>query len=196
MTLANKLTITRGVMALITFACLWSQQGNLYTAALVLYILAALTDAIDGYIARKTDSMSPFGAMADPIADKVLVIGAFIAFVRIPEINIPTWAVFLIIVRELLMGGLRALAGVQGVLLAADSWGKWSMGVQSSCVMVIIMQLVFISRHPLTHGPLFRNISYFLTLVAMMASLLSGISYMYGARGLLRNSWNAPTKDP
>lgn len=190
MTLANKLTLARLFTALLTFACIWSEKPPLYAAALGLYLLATLTDWVDGYIARSTGSISPFGALADPIADKVLVIGALIAFVRIPEVSVPAWAVFLIIVRELIIGGLRALAAVQGVLLSADRWGKWKMAVQSVSVLVILLLLVLQSRLPLPGWT--GRLPYGLVVLSMVVSVLSGLQYLYSARGLLRKSWNAP----
>src|SRR5258706_9385431 len=131
MTLANQLTLARACLGIVTFACLWADEPYYYPIALLLYVLGTITDWIDGYIARKTHSVSPFGAIADPIADKVLVIGALIAFLRIHQLRIPNWAVFLIVVRELVVGGLRTLAAIQGKILSAEQWGKWKMGVQS-----------------------------------------------------------------
>src|SRR5713226_9705805 len=101
MTLANQLTLARAFMGMLTFACLWTGRPGYFELALVLFLAATATDWTDGYIARKTHSVSPFGAIADPIADKVLVIGALIAFLRVRQLHIPHWAVFLIIVREM-----------------------------------------------------------------------------------------------
>lgn len=191
MTLPNKLTLGRLLLALITFACIWLQTPAAYAAALGLYLLATITDWVDGYIARRTDSVSTFGEMADPLADKVLVIGALIAFVRVPGLGVPAWAVFLIVVRELLIGGLRALAAAQGVVLAADRSGKLKMVVQSVSVILILILMTAVAYG---FGPVplwIRNAPYYLVLLSMLVALLSGFQYAYNARGMLRKSWNA-----
>src|SRR5258706_4768703 len=129
MTLANQLTLARACLGIVTFACLWADEPYYYPIALLLYVLGTITDWIDGYIARATHSVSPFGAIADPIADKVLVLGALIAFLRIHELQIPHLAVFLIVVRALLIGWRRTLAGMQGRILYAHLCRKWSIGI-------------------------------------------------------------------
>ena len=189
MTLANKFTLTRLALAPMTFGCLWSQSARFHVIALVLYLLAVMTDWIDGYIARKTGSVSAFGALADPLADKILVIGALIAFLRIPALDVPNWAVFLIIVRELLIGGLRALAAVFGKVHGADRAGKWSMAVQSVSVLVILCVLAAESiglREP--HWA--YALPHPLTLLCLAVSWSSGALYIYRARSLLRRSWD------
>lgn len=197
MTLANKLTVARLFLALLTFACLWTRRPSLYVAALGLYLVATITDWVDGYIARRTRSVSAFGAMADPVADKALVLGALLAFVRDPAVHAPAWAVFLIIVRELVMGGLRALAAVQGKVFAADRIGKWSMGVQSTCVIIILLGLAGPVAFGLPPGALAarpegRAASYALVVLCAAVSVLSGAAYAYKTRTLLRSTWNAP----
>jgi CDP-diacylglycerol---glycerol-3-phosphate 3-phosphatidyltransferase len=195
MTLANKLTLARLVLALITFACLWRQEPAYYVAATVLYILATITDWVDGYVARSTGSVSPFGKVADPIADKVLVIGAMIAFVRIPILSVPAWAVFLIIVRELVIGGLRALAGIQGKVMAADRGGKWKMVVQSVSVMIILLLLLVECYRPGNLPGWVWELPHHLIVLSMLVSLLSGVQYLYASRAMLRKSWNAQGRE-
>src|SRR5579863_5505852 len=108
---------------------LWSR-----VFAAVLFSAAGLTDWVDGWIARKTRTTSAFGAFADPLADKLLVVAALVAFLDVRELGIPAWVIFLTIARELIIGSLRSLAGVRGTVLAADRWGKWKMGVQTGCI--------------------------------------------------------------
>lgn len=189
MTLPNKLTLARGVLGLATFGCLWTLDPRLYAVALGLYIAATITDWIDGYIARATQTLTAFGAMADPIADKVLVLGALIACSRIRWLHIPVWAVFLIIVRELVVGGLRALAGAQGKLLAAERWGKWKMGIQSGSVIVIL--LILVARDTLRYvlPPEVFRLPELLTLLSMAVTVGSGTLYITQNRGLLESTW-------
>ena len=190
MTLANKLTLTRLALAPLTFACLWSQSPRLYSAALALYALATVTDWVDGWVARRTGSISAFGALADPVADKVLVIGALIALTRIPHLDVPAWTVFLIILRELVIGGLRALAAVSGKVLSADWSGKWSMGIQSGCVLAMLL-LLAVEANGLCSAPWSPSLSLLLALACLGVSWMSGILYLYRARNLLRSSWDA-----
>ena len=190
MTLANQLTLARGVMGILTFGCLWTGRPGYFELALVLYLAATVTDWIDGYIARMTHSVSPFGAIADPIADKVLVIGALIAFLRIHRLDIPAWAVFLIIVRELAILGLRTLAAIQGKLLSAELWGKWKMGIQSGCVLAILAFLVLRDAWHLSMPEWAHALPRTLVLVTLFVTWASALRYLRDNRGLLRKSWN------
>lgn len=192
MTLANKLTLARAFLGLIVFVCLWTLRPGLYAVALALYIAATVTDWIDGWIARRTRSVSPFGAMADPVADKVLVIGALIAFLRIDGLDIPHWAVFLIIVRDLVIGGLRALGGAMGKILAAERWGKWKMGVQSACVLIILAQIVARDSLGVPLPEAARALPRTLVLLCVAVTWGSALLYLRQNRQLLQRSWDTP----
>lgn len=191
MTLANQLTLARAFMGILTFGCLWTGRAVFFVLALVLYLAATVTDWIDGYIARKTHSVSPFGAIADPIADKVLVIGALIAFLRVRHLGIPHWAVFLIIVRELAVLGLRTLAAVQGRLLSAERWGKWKMGFQSGCVLAILVYLVARDAWAVPMPDWVPPLPRLLVLATLVVTWASAARYFAQNIGLLRKSWNA-----
>ncbi len=195
MTLANKLTISRLVMALVAFVLLWIQKPWAYAFALGFYVTAMITDWIDGYIARATDSVSPFGKVVDPLADKVLVIGALIALVREPRIIIPIWAVFLIIIRELLVGGIRGLSAHQGIIIPADRGGKWKMVVQSVVVTLILCLLTAEASLGWEIPFWIRNASGPLVILCAIVSVLSGLQYGWNARNVMRQTWNVPKKD-
>ena len=119
MNLPNKLTTARVVMIPLFLLALYQGQ---WLAALVLFALASVTDALDGHIARSRGLVTDFGKFMDPLADKLLVTSALIAFEEL--LRVPGWVVFLIIARELAITGLRTLAAGKGVVLAADKWGK------------------------------------------------------------------------
>ncbi len=189
MTLPNKLTLARGVMALLTFASLWTLHPAGYAAAFALYIGATVTDWIDGYIARNTNAKSSFGALADPIADKVLVLGTLIACMRIRWLQIPGWAIFLMVVRELVIGGLRSLAAVQGKLLASARSGKLTMGFQCGFMITILLLLVLRDTLGLPLPAWMLGVPYVLTILSMIASWLSGVAYLRNNRRLLESSW-------
>lgn len=194
MTLANKLTLARLALAVLAFLCLWSQRHPLYVAALALSLAAVATDWVDGYVARRRGQTSPFGALADPVADKVLILGALIAFMRMPEVDVPNWAVFAIIARELVIGGLRGLAGASGIVLGANRAGKWAMGVQSTAVLVIQAMTVYDLYAPWPLPEWSDRAPDPLVSLCALVSVASGLHYIYRARGLIMRSWNAPEK--
>lgn len=195
MTLANKLTISRLAMALVAFVLLWLQKPWAYATALAFYVVAMITDWVDGYIARATNSVSPFGKVADPLADKVLVIGALIALVREPRIVIPIWAVFLIIIRELLVGGIRGLSAHQGTIIPADRGGKWKMVVQSVVVTFILCLLTVEYTLGWPVPAWIRAATGPLVILCAMVSVLSGLQYGWKARNVLRSTWSVQKKD-
>ena len=187
MTLANQLTMLRFLIALATFAALMQPTPSAHLLAVVLFGAAMITDWVDGYVARKTDSVSPFGKVADPIADKILVIGALIGLSR-AHLGVPLWAIFLIMARELLMGGIRVLTITQqGNILAAERWGKISMAVQSVCVLMIICILAVCERMPAFKWLL--RLPYPLTLACVFVAWISAYLYIKQARRLIENSW-------
>lgn len=119
MNLPNKLTTLRVVMIPLFLLALYQDW---WLCALLLFALASATDALDGHIARSRGLITDFGKFMDPLADKLLVTAALIAFVE--RLNVPGWVVFLIIARELAITGLRTIAAGKGIVMAADKWGK------------------------------------------------------------------------
>jgi len=187
MTLANQLTMARFAMALAMFAALMQTGTRAHLLAFVLFVAATITDWVDGYVARLTKTISPFGKVADPIGDKILVIGALIALTRL-HFGVPLWGVFLIIARELLMGGIRVLTITQqGSILAAQRWGKISMAVQSGAVIAMIGILVLSERRPVP--PWLLRLPYFLTLACVIVAWLSAVLYIQQSRKMLEKSW-------
>jgi CDP-diacylglycerol--glycerol-3-phosphate 3-phosphatidyltransferase len=105
-------------------------------AALVGFLLAGLTDWLDGWLARRWHQVSPFGALLDPIADKVLVLGVFLTFVQLRLI--PAWMVLVILLRELIITGVRLFVASRGVILAAAQEGKQKAVSQMVTIIVIL----------------------------------------------------------
>ena len=189
MTLANQLTMARLAMALATCAALMVRAPALHIAALLLFVLAMITDWVDGYVARKTGSVSPFGKVADPIADKILVLGAMIGLSR-AHVGVPLWAVFLIMARELVMGGVRVLTvSQQGKILAAERWGKISMVFQSSSVLGMIAVLVAREQAPQYLPGALDRLPYALSLACVVSAWGSMYMYLRQSRQLLEKSW-------
>jgi len=110
--------------------------------ALILFTLAIITDIYDGRLARSRGLITPLGMLLDPLADKILISSAFIAFVGIEEISVPAWMVVIIIVREFCIMGLRLLACGEGIILSAEREGKYKTIVQMGTVIVILLYLI------------------------------------------------------
>lgn len=125
MNLPNKITMFRVFMIpFFVFFMLNDFVPYSKYIALVIFIIASLSDTLDGYIARKYNLVSNFGKFMDPLADKLLVSSALICFISSPESKMPVWGVIVIISREFIISGFRLVASDAGVVLAASWWGK------------------------------------------------------------------------
>ena len=130
MNLPNKLTVSRFVLTALFLWALFSPLRFNDTLALVLFSLAGFTDFLDGRIARSRKLITNFGILMDPLADKILICSAFIAFVESTHLNpnapvrVAAWMVIVIVARELTITGLRLLAASKNIVLAAESFGK------------------------------------------------------------------------
>ena len=188
MNLANRLTLLR--WALVPAFMIFTVLDNFWTRvlALLIFIIASLTDLYDGYIARKTNTITDFGKMMDPLADKFLISAAFICFVGMRELDVAPWMVVLILGRELLVTGLRLLAAAKGVVMPADRQGKLKTGIQVAVVIVIMLILCANSfyKHFTSLEPsgLLTKIPYWLVFASMLVTLYSGILYLYRNRHL------------
>ena len=153
MNLPNKLTIFR-VILIVPFLLLllcgeheWGWFTMIFGGimeyvdyiALAIFIIASLTDMVDGKIARKYNLITNFGKFMDPVADKLLVCAALIALVDMGRI--PAWVVIIIISREFIIGGFRTVAADNGVVIAASYWGKWKTTLQMIMVCLMIANI-------------------------------------------------------
>jgi len=198
MTLANRITMGRMALSLAIFVLiisrtLWSEIG-----ALFLLTVASISDGIDGAIARRTKTTTSFGAIADPFADKILVMAVFLAFASIKELAVPLWAVFLILLRELTISTLRVLAALHGDVMKAEAAGKIKTTIQliaAFTIMVLAVLIVWGAKHPLPPPlaevvRLAKPISWWLTVVTAFFTVISGAIYLYNHRALLYKSWS------
>ena len=119
---ANKITVSRILLIPVFIALALFQNFYAQLAALLVFVLAAATDSVDGYVARKYDMISDFGKFMDPLADKLLVTAALCVLVGAGKTSV--WVLFIIIVREFVVTGLRLIAVDNGVVIAASMWGK------------------------------------------------------------------------
>ena len=170
MTTANKLTLCRVVMIPIFLVLLYVDFTGHLWAALAVFILASVTDFIDGYVARHYHQITDFGKFMDPLADKLLVMSAMAWFVEVAWM--PAWAFFVVIARELAVTGLRLVAVEQGRVIAAAKSGK----VKTACTMVGIILML-----------LFPNATLRLVCVAviLVTTIYSGIEYFVKNKDVL-----------
>ena len=137
MNLPNKLTISRFLLTVAFLVVMYSRIPCHETIALILFCLASISDFLDGQIARRRNLITNFGILMDPLADKIMVCSAFIAFVGLNWI--PAWMVVIIVARELAITGLRLLAASKNVVLAAEGYGKHKTISQIIAIISILV---------------------------------------------------------
>lgn len=185
MNLPNKLTIFR-VILIVPFVVVllggeagWFGDNSLLYGgiALAIFIVASLTDLIDGKIARKYNLVTDFGKFMDPLADKLLVSAAMIALVEMGRI--PVWVVIVIISREFIISGFRLVASDNGVVIAASYWGKFKTTFQM--VMVCLM-LLDLSEKFAWYGVLTNIIMW----IALILTVVSLVDYLMKNKNVLK----------
>ena len=134
--LPNLLTLLRILLVPVLVVALTEEIAHGPTIAAVVFVLAALTDGLDGYIARSRASITTFGKVMDPVADKLLIAAALLALVSLDRVA--AWVAMVIIAREFAVSGLRIAAGQQGVVIPASGLGKLKTIVQSAAVLALI----------------------------------------------------------
>lgn len=176
MNLPNKLTCFRVLLipVFVLFMYLdFVPYNNLI--ALGVFIVASLTDFLDGKIARKYNLITNFGKFMDPLADKLLVCAALICLT--PE-KMPAWIVIVIISRELFISGFRILAADQGIVLAAGWWGKFKTTFQMIMTIVLIADI---------NLPIFEVLGWILIWISLALTVISMIDYVYKNINVLKN---------
>jgi len=139
MNTANKLTMLRVLLIPVFIVILYIQFECYRYVALVVFILASLTDLADGYIARKKNLITDFGKFMDPLADKVLTCAALLWFIEVGLI--PAWLVLIVVLREFMVTGMRLIASAKGQVIAAGVSGKIKTLVTNLCIMVMFLPL-------------------------------------------------------
>src|ERR1700722_1288293 len=191
MNLPNKLTLSRFALTVAFLEVMFSRIRYYETVALLLFSIASLTDYFDGKIARRDKLITNFGILMDPLADKILVCSAFIAFVGLAWIA--AWMVVIIVARELTITGLRLLAASKNLVLAAERFGKHKTISQIVAIIAILVyhsyeQWGTLGRY--TFGlEIFGKpwIAYFMPLsiwLAVALTFISGALYLWRNRQL------------
>jgi len=190
MNISNKLTIFRLVLAFVFTGFLFLHGVTFKIIAFVMFSFACFTDFLDGWLARKRNEITDLGKILDPIADKVLVLSAFLAFV---EMNlIWSWMVIVIIIRELLITGIRFFAMTKGKILEAGMSGKHK--TVSQMVTIFVILLVLIAKEAgVSKGFWTANIESTVSMVILILmsitvalTVISGFSYIWANRKLIR----------
>ncbi len=189
MNLPNKLTVSRIILTFV-FIFFISQEGIVSMGiATVIFLLASLTDFYDGYLAKKYNLVSDFGKLMDPIADKFLMLAAFLAFVRMQLVD--DWMVILILGREIVVTGLRLFAMTKGKILAAERAGKHKtvsqiVAVFSILGFIIVKEILTVFSHWSPEIEMWWRMGInVLMLITVSLTLISGASYLWNNRKLI-----------
>lgn len=211
--LPNLLSASRIVLAAALIGLLFLQFPFGATAALLVFVVASLTDALDGRLARGRYGVSPLGILLDPLADKVLTAAAFVSFVELRTPGgdrslMPAWIVVLILAREFLVTGLRALAERNGRTIAAGIWGKHKTAWQMAAILVTLAGWAAVRDWlprwaPDRLGAFERGYSatvYVMALAVAAITIVSGVVYFQQNRGLFASAptaaRDAPSNEP
>ncbi|MCD7746302.1 MAG: CDP-diacylglycerol--glycerol-3-phosphate 3-phosphatidyltransferase [Lachnospiraceae bacterium] len=171
MNLPNKLTMLRVCLVPVFVVLMLVDaipNGNIWAG--ILFILASLTDMLDGYIARKNNLITDFGKFMDPIADKLLVCSAMICLIA--QEKLAAWMVIIIIGREFIISGFRIVASDKGTVIAASYWGKFKTVFQ----MIMIVMLIY------DFGTVWNQLAQVVTWIALVLTVISLVDY-------LRKNW-------
>ena len=171
----NKLTIARMIIVpfLVIFLLTgWGGEANRYIS-LTLFVVASVTDWFDGYLARKNNLVTNFGKFMDPLADKLLVCSAMICMIDLKRLS--AWFVIIIIAREFIISGFRLIAAENGIVIAANYWGKFKTA--SQMIMIILLILHF--------DGIFVILEQIFIWLSLALTIISPITYIWQNRTVL-----------
>ena len=173
--LPNLLTLLRILLVPVLVVALLSEGGQtLDILAACVFALASVTDALDGYLARSRSQETSFGKLMDPVADKLLIIAALLALVSLDRVA--AWVAMVIVAREFAVTVARMAARSEGVVIAANWWGKLKTAVQVVTIFLLIL---------IVPSPAWVDV---LVYVMVAVTVVSGIDYFFGMRRLLREA--------
>jgi CDP-diacylglycerol---glycerol-3-phosphate 3-phosphatidyltransferase len=170
----NALTVLRILLVPVLVVALLDETPNGDLLAAIVFAIASLTDAIDGYIARSRNAITTFGKLMDPVADKLLILAALIALVSLDRVD--AWVAMVIIAREFAVTVTRMAATQQGIVIQANWWGKAKTIVQVVTVFFLIA---------IDGSPVWLDLMVYVTVAI---TIVSGIDYFFGLRRLLRDA--------
>lgn len=147
--LPNVLTLTRILLIPVFVVLFVTPTPSRSLAAAVVFLVAALTDLLDGYLARKCGQVTKLGRLLDPIADKLLVLSALIVLVQVDRVS--ALIAILIIAREVAVTGIRAIAATEGIIISAETTGKYKMALQVIAIVLLILEGTVLSEYGNVH---------------------------------------------
>ena len=171
----NKLTVARMIIVpfLVVFLLTgWGGDANRYIS-LALFVVASVTDWFDGYLARKNNLVTNFGKFMDPLADKLLVCSAMICMIELNRL--PAWFIIIIIGREFIISGFRLIAAENGIVIAANYWGKFKTA--SQMIMIILLILHF--------DGIFVTLEQLFIWLSLALTIISLITYIWQNKSVL-----------
>jgi CDP-diacylglycerol--glycerol-3-phosphate 3-phosphatidyltransferase len=179
-TAPNILTLCRIATAPVLIYLLLVPDPVAAALAAAIFFIATITDFLDGYIARSYGSGTTLGKFLDPLADKVVVISALIMLAGTPQLpRVPAWIVAVLVVREIMVTGLRAIAAAEGVVMAAEELGKYKMVLQSIAIQGLLIRYTYFYIDFFAAG-------MFILWIATGLSVWSGVDYFLRAVRLMR----------
>ncbi|AIS52465.1 CDP-diacylglycerol--glycerol-3-phosphate 3-phosphatidyltransferase PgsA [Thermoanaerobacter kivui] len=178
MNLANKITMLRLFLIPIFMFFMFTNLPYKDVVAATVFAFAALTDKIDGYIARRFNQITNFGKFMDPLVDKIMVSSALVALVQMGRIQ--SWIVVVILAREFLITGIRTVAADKGVVIAASNYGKYKTTFQMIAVITLML-----NNYPfsLINFPFATIMVY----IALILTIYSGVDYLVKSKDLFVN---------
>jgi len=168
--LPNFLTLVRIAFIPVLFFLLFFPEKLAGFLAALCFSIASLTDFLDGFFARRRNSVTQIGKMLDPLADKLLVAACLIMLVSLR--NVPGWVVAIIVCREIAVTGLRGVAAAQGMVLPAEAMGKKKTALQITAIICLLLHYEYFHLD-------FHQVGMGLLLVAMVLTVWSGCTYFY-----------------
>ena len=197
MNLPNQLTVSRVLMIPVFILFFYLNFTAHYFVALAVFAIASLTDMLDGMIARKYGLVTNLGKFLDPIADKVLVLSAFVVLLTKPWIftaNLGSWAIIVagcgvavILAREIIVSGFRMVAAGAGLVIAADKWGKYKTITQDLSIIVIFISAGVMELTSHIAAEIINYIGLGLFALAVLLTVISGINYIVKNIKVLKN---------
>jgi CDP-diacylglycerol---glycerol-3-phosphate 3-phosphatidyltransferase len=194
----NQLTVARLILSVVFFVLLALQRHGYFpektqlvlNLSILVFVLAVVTDFLDGYLARKWELTSTFGRIADPFADKIVVCGGFVMLTGLHKSLVEPWFAVVIMFREFLVSGLRSFLESRGVAFGAAASGKLKMIIQSITIPVVIFYEANVhpasEAAPTTWAILFRGITVALLTLTLIVTVYSSVAYVQRALKLIR----------
>jgi CDP-diacylglycerol--glycerol-3-phosphate 3-phosphatidyltransferase len=168
--LPNKITLGRILTVPVVVFFLYFEGRVACLLACIGFMLASATDLVDGHIARRSNMVTSFGKFLDPLADKVLISSVLIMLVALGWAE--AWIAIVIVCRELVITGLRAIAADEGGVIAADKYGKWKTALQMFALVPLILHYPWFGVNP-------QPLGQFLLYIATALTVFSGVNYLY-----------------